>query len=363
MTAVRSRSSRSLSAIATLLAMAIAPVAFAQTTTPPKHKKKKPAATAPADSASAEPAATAAPEPAAAPPPEPAPPPADSAAAATPPPKATEVPNTPPDETAWSITDTHEDPGKSYKFIGLRYRGNVIPQFLENLFVDDGATIYSNSFAVEFDLRRNGASTIPWIQYSDYNTGDILFLQKGKDDTAPGAVPGSFHSVVNSSLKAIYVGVDELWSVPLKPDKLEFEYGLGVGVGVVFGDLRNNWVFDSGSSGPLVGGNGHHYTPCASTTQGPGCNPANHTDPVPAKVNGHTEPNWFNAGAVPSFFVHIAVPQFSLRYKPIKQLETRLSVGFSLTGFWFGLSADYGLEQRPEAAHKTGLQPTLRDTL
>jgi hypothetical protein len=66
---------------------------------------------------------------------------------------------------------------------------------------------------------------------------------------------------------------------------------------------------------------------------------------------------------VPVVFPHISIPQFSLRYKPIKQFETRLSIGFCLTGFWFGLSADYGLE-RPEdskakAAH--GLQ--MRDTL
>jgi hypothetical protein len=29
----------------------------------------------------------------------------------------------------------------------------------------------------------------------------------------------------------------------------------------------------------------------------------------------------------------------------MKQLEARVGGGFSLTGFWFGLSADYGLEQ------------------
>ncbi len=361
MTAVPSHRTRSLAsfAVPALFVMAIAPLAFAQTTTPPKHKKKKPAPAATADSASASASAT---EAAPTPPPEPTAPPPEESAAAKPAAPPAEVPNTPPDVTAWDITDTHEEPTKSYKFIGLRYRGNVIPQFLENLFVDDGATIYSNSVGIEFDLRKNGSSTIPWIQYSDYNTGDILFLQKGKDDVSAGTALGSFHSDVNSSLKVLYLGVDELWSVPIKADKLDFEYGFGVGVGFVFGDLRNDWVFDSGNSGPLAG-NGHHYTPCANTSQGAGCNPANHTDPAPAKVNGHVEPNWFNNGSVPAIFPHIALPQFSLRYKPIKQLETRLSLGFSLTGFWFGISADYGLEQRPEPAHKTALRPALRDTL
>jgi hypothetical protein len=73
---------------------------------------------------------------------------------------------------------------------------------------------------------------------------------------------------------------------------------------------------------------------------------------------------------VPVIFPHIAIPQLSLRYKPIKQLETRLSVGFSLTGFWFGLSADYGLERKDDAAtaeratsHQTQLRTPFRDTL
>jgi hypothetical protein len=352
----RLRHGRSLASLVAFFLLAFAPVAFAQTTTPPKHKKKKPATTDTAPAASSSAPADAAPP--AEPPPAPAaetpPPPAEEA----PPPKksAADTPNSPPDVGAWDIGDTHEEPGKSYMFIGLRYRGTIVPQFLENIFVNDGATIYSNSIGVEFDLRKNGSSTIPWIQYADYDTGDILFFQKGQPNS------DAFHSVINSSLKAIYVGVDELWSTNLVANKLDFEYGFGVGIGFLFGHLVNDWVFDSGNSGPLSG-DGHHYTPCANTGQGNGCNPANHTDPNPPHVGGHVEPNWFGSGSVPVIFPHIAVPQLSLRYKPIKQLETRFSLGFSLTGFWFGLSADYGLEQRPEAAHKSGLRSSLRDTL
>lgn len=348
----RLRHGRSLASLVALSLLAFAPVAFAQTT-PAKHKKKKPttnAAPAASSSAPAETDAASEPPPAAAA--ETPPAPAEEPAPKKP---AADVPNNPPEVSAWDIGDTREEPGKSYLFLGLRYRGTVIPQFLENIFVNDGATIYSNSFGIEFDLRKNGASTIPWIQYADYDTGDILFFQKGQPNS------DSFHSVVNSSLKAIYIGVDQLWSTNLVPNKLDFEYGFGVGIGFVFGNLVNDWVFDSGSTGPLVG-DGHHYTPCATTTDGNGCNPANHTDPNPPHVGGHVEPNWLGGGSVPVIFPHIAVPQLSLRYKPIKQLETRLSLGFSLTGFWFGLSADYGFEHRPEE-HKSGLRPSLRDTL
>ena len=32
----------------------------------------------------------------------------------------------------------------------------------------------------------------------------------------------------------------------------------------------------------------------------------------------------------------------------MKQFEARLGLGFSLTGFWFGLGGAYGLEQKPK---------------
>jgi hypothetical protein len=284
-------------------------------------------------------------------------------------------------EPETDITDTREDPDRKYYFIGFRYRGTVIPQFIENLFVDDGATVYSNSIGIELDMRHAGNSLIPWIQYVDYNTGDILFLQKGQQDIAAN------RSIVNSSLKAIYLGVDELWSVPIVPTKVDFEIGFGVGIGGVFGTLSNNWVYVDDSlnanrqhNGELRSSNGNYYSKCttASPTFVPpngdasdasnGCNPANHTTQSPAKVfsNGHyyIEPNWFNGGSVPVVFPLINVPEIGVRIKPIKQLEFRVDTGFGLTGFWFGASVDYGLEkvETPET-HKSGLQPRFHDTL
>ena len=47
-------------------------------------------------------------------------------------------------------------------------------------------------------------------------------------------------------------------------------------------------------------------------------------------------------------FPWISVPQIGLRFKPIKNFVGRLGVGFALTGFWFGLSGQYGLEQPPK---------------
>src|SRR5262249_53490855 len=164
--------------------------------------------------------------------PEPTPEPEASAAPST----SAAVTETPPAPEA-DIYDTHEDPGKRYMFAGVRYRGTIVPAAFEHLFVDEGGTFYSNSIGLELDMRKDGQSTIPWIQYTEYGTDDFLFKEKGKPNTVGN------YSFVNSSLKALYLGLDEMWSVPIA-NHVEFEYGFGVGLGFVFGDLVDNWVTD-----------------------------------------------------------------------------------------------------------------------
>lgn len=367
----RAFSRRSVAAVAILTAFAsvplLAPMAFAQdatdTQTPPKKKKKKPKAAPSASATSDDKAAAAA---SSAPPPEPAPSaaplpePSASAASSASPSEPKALPDN-PTAGAYDASDTTELPDKTYLFVGLRYRANVIPQALVNLFTDEGATFTSNSFGAELDIRKGNQSTIPWIQYTDFNTGDILFLQKGKD-----AGNAAFYSLINSSLKSVYAGVDELWSVGDR--HLAFEFGFGVGIGVIFGSLGDNWVY-ANNNGPIVASNGLHLAPCPPSNgmnQPFGCNVGDHQGATTPKVGGYNEANWFSGGPVPVFLPYLS-PEIGLRYKPIKQLETRLSVGFSLTGVWFGLSADYGLERKeeetPPGAHKASFATSVHDTL
>ncbi|MBV9949776.1 MAG: hypothetical protein JOZ69_23240 [Myxococcales bacterium] len=262
-------------------------------------------------------------------------------------------------------SDTREDPNKRYYFVGLRYRGTIIPQFILNLFVDEGTSIYSNMFGAEFDIRKGGQSMIPWIVYSDYSTGDMLFHQKGSD---PG-LAGNY-TVVHSSLKMIILGLDELWSVPIDPQTqhFDFEFGFGVGIGFVFGDLGNNWVTPSANNGttptPLRASTGVYYVPCATTTSGVGCSTQDHQNASTAKVGGYKEPFLFSGGSVPNIFPNVWFPTLALRYKPVKQFQARLGLGFSLTGFWFGLSGDYGLESTGEKPSNASASPLrMRDML
>ncbi len=238
-------------------------------------------------------------------------------------------------DDAGSMWDTSEDPTKRYYFIGMRYRGDIVPQFMLNIFVNGGKTLYSNSVGAEIDLRHDHFSLIPAITYSEYGTGDVVFEQKGQDPTV-----ASNWSVVNSSLKAIYFSADLLWSVPIATH-WDFEYGAEFGLGVLFGSLENNWVYPT--TGTQVSPT--NYTECPTTTAAPSCNPATHSNSTVAKVGGYVEPTWVGGGSVPNIFPLINFPQLGLRYKPMKQLETRFGLGFSLTGFWFGISANYGLEK------------------
>ena len=246
-----------------------------------------------------------------------------------------------PPHEAWDIKDVTEVDGKKYFFIGARYRGNIIPQFMLNLFVDEGATIYSNNIAIELDMRKDGFSLIPAIGFTEYGTGgDILFKEKGSKDIAGN------YSFVNSSMKALYLTADLLWSAKINKN-FDFEYGAGFGLGIIFGDLANNWVYED-AAGPLSASNGKHYSKCQTGGTQPGCNAAEHKNTDTLKVGNYTEPSWFSGGSKPVLFPWISIPQLGLRYKPIKNFEARFGMGFGLTGFWFGLNGAYGLEQKPK---------------
>lgn len=247
-----------------------------------------------------------------------------------------------PPKEQWDIYDVEEIPGRTYLFLGLRYRGNVIPAFMLDMFLDQGQTIYTNMIGAELDLRKDGFSLIPALSYHELGTGDILLKQKDSPNIAGN------YSVVNSGMKLIYASVDLLWSTKLAKN-VELEYGAGFGLGAVFGDLQNNWV-QADPNGPYLADTGARYSRCTSVgPPGTGCNSADHQDSEEDKVGGYTEKSWFSGGAKPVIFPWIS-PQIGLRFKPIKQFVGRLGLGFSLTGFWFGLSGQYGLERPREGS-------------
>jgi len=121
--------------------------------------------------------------------------------------------------------------------------------------------------------------------------------------------------------------------------------------------------------GAIQGSNGNFYVKCGDTHSGgplvqngntlnySSCDPQAHSNASVAKVGNYAEKNWFQGGAVPVVFPYVGL-NLGLRYKPIRQLQTRLGVGISLTGFWFGISADYGIDSQSEDTHPASKPPT-----
>jgi hypothetical protein len=295
-----------------------------------------------------------------APEPEPTPTPTPEVVVAAPAPAPTtavEDVNVNVNTTPWDETDVTEKNGHKYYFLGARYRGYIIPQAFMNIFVSGGATVFSNSGGIELDIRKDGFSLIPNLTYTEYSTGDMLFLQHGE----PDSVPGNW-SLVNSGLKVIYAGLDLLWSAKISKN-IDFEYGFGFSIGVVFGNLEDNWVTPAAANATYVNASGQtvpalnggnvvsgytgYFVPCTAAgmdgSRPPGCNTGDHSGATIAKVGGYNEPHGFNP--VPTIVPNFSIPQIGLRIKPIKSFVARVSVGFNIpNGVWFGFSGNYGFE-------------------
>lgn len=232
-------------------------------------------------------------------------------------------------QPAGSITDTAEDSGKSYQYVGLRYRHVVVPKFLLNLFVDGGALSHVPIGGAEFGTRRNRVEYIFSLSYADYSTADLMFKGSSQPDTAL--------EKINSDLGVIFGKVEILYEIPLdKKGHFAFLIGGGVGIGGVVGDLYRAQAY------PLTPGaspsDPSQWGRCSSrgTPDGTYCaNENNHFGP-------YAEPSWASGGSKPLVFPWIALPQASFRYKPLKFLQARVDLGLALSsGFYFGGSIDY----------------------
>ena len=223
-------------------------------------------------------------------------------------------------------------PGKSHIFLGLRYRGIVLPKFMMNLFGEGGATIYVNSFGPELAVQRDDFEYVLSVWYANYAMWPTPFRGKGEGDED--------WELVTSRLKVIYFSSDFLWSRKLNK-QFSFNYGLGVGLGVVFGELTRQAAYPGPNDDP-----DDPYDNW-ETCKGDGIpDPVYCADPDGEEHykggDGYYEYNWYYGGSVPVVYPWLTF-QTGLRWQPHPKFVARLDVGFGTSGFYFGLGADYGL--------------------
>jgi len=226
------------------------------------------------------------------------------------------------EDTTLDTSSVSEQGGKTYYFVGARYRGIIVPKFFMEIFGDGGRTVYVDALGPEFAMRKDGLEQNFSLWWADYGMEPTPFKSSSDSEEA--------WEIVESELNIIFASADFLWGKDIAPE-FAVNFGMGIGLGVVFGDLKR--VQSYSPSG--AAGDPYSYEPCVAPGNPPGfyC----------GADNGHyTEPSWFDGGAKPVVFPWFAL-QTGARYKPHRNFVARLDLGFGLSGFFFGLGADYGL--------------------
>lgn len=218
-----------------------------------------------------------------------------------------------------------EEPGKTYHFVGLRYRGIIVPKFMMNLFGDGGRTVYNHAVGPEFTIRKDGFEYVFSIWYASYRMKPTPFKSSSDPELA--------WEIVESKLSSIFLTSDFLWSSELSPE-FSLNYGMGAGFGIIFGDL----IREQSTPANGIAGDPEDYIRCAA----PG-NPNNtYCGTDNDHYNGFKESSWADGGSKPIIFPWL-VAQTGFRYKPHKNFAARLDAGFGTTGFFIGLAGNYGL--------------------
>lgn len=227
-------------------------------------------------------------------------------------------------EEARDSTDPWEDPQEGYYFAGLFYRHIFVPEFLLNLFLDESTGTSNPAFGGEVTYRKDGFDIIGSLWYASYAV-DGAFRASGD--------PDGDTEIINSELGVLFVSASFLWSTPFN-DIFALEYGVGLGLGVVLGDLIRTEAYPDGGG----------YSACSAPNSPVG---APYCDGPPVRDGedgGHYNVEarkWSDGGDVPNVVPWLAVPQIALRIKPIKQLMMRIEGGFGL-GFFLGGAINYG---------------------
>jgi hypothetical protein len=237
---------------------------------------------------------------------------------------------TAPDKDSGLVADAEagsspvELPGKTYMFVGARYRAIILPKFMINLFGDGGKTVLIHGFGPEFAIRKNAFEYNLSIWYAGYGMDDTPF--KAKDDGAQA------WELVNSELKSIFLTSDFLWSQDFTPE-FALNYGLAGGFGIIFGDLHRVQAKPGPNGNPNTG---EGFVRCAGQGDTEYCDGSN------KHYGGYTEPSWTDGGSKPILFPWFVL-QTGVRYKPHRNFAARFDAGFGTSGFFLGLGLDYGL--------------------
>lgn len=213
-------------------------------------------------------------------------------------------------------------------WFGAYFQGAFVPSFMLKLFLDDAPTVANIGVGITATHRnKDGMSFVIGLGYAGYGfTGPFRISGDPEQDT----------EMLESSLALLHLRGQMLWSTDIVDNMLSFEYGVGLDVGVVLGELRRTEAYRDTSG---------TFQKCS----GPGLPNPVYCD-IPQSLGAGTDA--YDAyGAhynvvekrVPPVALIPMLPALALRYTPTPELAIKLDAAFGLMQFAIGLSASYGV--------------------
>lgn len=207
--------------------------------------------------------------------------------------------------------------------VGFRTWAFIVPGWMVGLFANvnpEWSGALTLAAGPEYVFRRGGLDVVLSLQYTGFQTDSGYFRGKNEADIATERV--------QSSLWGLYANALFLWHHQFN-DWFELQYGAGVGLGYVGGDLYRTQVYPSGSG----------YADCL----GQGVPNGSYCDRANNHYNGYTEGRLTDStsGSIPPVIPWISLPHIALHFRPHRNFDVRVDGGFALIGFYTGLAAHY----------------------
>lgn len=219
-------------------------------------------------------------------------------------------------------------------WLGVRYRGVIIPKFVMNAVAEGGRSLAVPGGGITLTVPSGGVDVVISLGYLSYRMADAPFKPKGTPDTE--------WELISSDLQALTASVDLLWSIPLDARKAWlFRIGGGIGAGWTFlGDMYRTQAYPANGKA----GDPYTYLPCKGPNNPKGTfRYCNTLDKDATRYPGYTEPNWFNHGIRPLIFPWLVLPELGLTWKPTPRFAVDLETGISLSGLVTSLGIRFAL--------------------
>jgi len=225
------------------------------------------------------------------------------------------------------------DPAGRRDWLGARFRGVLLPQFLMNVVAEGGTTIFVPGGGLTYTRRTEGPDLAIGVQYAAYQMGPTAFRPHGTPETEWEIVESTLHTTIATA--------DLMWRVPLDArETVELRLGAGVGVGIAFaGDLFRWQSYPTEGAGQDPG----LWEKCRGPNDPAGtfryCNQLDKD----ADRYGRAEPYWHEDGLRPLFFPWLSIPQVGLTVHPTDTTALDLEVGATLNGLMTSVGMRFAL--------------------